>query len=65
MRYGRFRPIAAIGYRVLNETMMVYFKRTLRFFGLIMLVPFLIGFTGSWTADGGFLLFCLGCRLLS
>ena len=36
-----------------------YLKRVARFFGLIAIVPFLVGFVGAWSAGFGFVLFIL------
>lgn len=44
-----------------------HLKRTLRFFGVIALVPLIVGFIGSWSAGLGFLLFilCIPIALLT
>ena len=40
--------------------MMIYFKRSIRFFGLVALVPFIIAIIGVWNDGIGFLLFLFG-----
>ena len=40
--------------------MTIYFKRSIRFFGLVALVPFIIAIIGVWNDGIGFLLFLFG-----